>query len=494
MPELPSDPELIREMRERVAHARREVVVAIAEGRGTDAWRAAQIALESRGRFGIRMGLERSTALLAALGSPEERVRGALVAGTNGKGSVVALVSAALRAAGVRHATTPKPHLVSYRERVQIDGRPLPPLPFAQSVARALDAADQIEARVGPATEFELLVGAVFDALREKEINTAIVEVGLGGRLDATHAWDGGVAVVTNVGLDHQQYLGDTIEAIANEKAAIIMRGNHAVTGASERGGALDVIRHHAQRAGAPLTIAHAGVTRSLGRSGIEVELEGRGRVHVGLLGRHQGANAAVAAATLDALGKAGIVSVNDEQLRHGFATARWAGRLELIPGALGSGDERDLLLDGAHNEDGAAALAASLGDLAPELRGSNGTHAAPLVLILAVMADKSVAELCTALAAAPELRTAQVICTSVGDVRSLAPEQLVAQVRTAGLGASVCSAADPLEALMIAAQQNGPIIVAGSLYLVGAIRSELMRRGTLPDDGSRDDVAGSSI
>ena len=494
MPELPSDPELIREMRERVAHARREVVVAIAEGRGTDAWRAAQIALESRGRFGIRMGLERSTALLAALGSPEQRVRGALVAGTNGKGSVVALVSAALRAAGVRHATTPKPHLASYRERVQIDGRPLPPLPFAQSVARALDAADQIEARVGPATEFELLVGAVFDALREKEINTAIVEVGLGGRLDATHAWDGGVAVVTNVGLDHQQYLGDTIEAIANEKAAIIMRGNHAVTGASERGGALDVIRHHAQRAGAPLTIAHAGVTRSLGRSGIEVELEGRGRVHVGLLGRHQGANAAVAAATLDALGKAGIVSVNDEQLRHGFATARWAGRLELIPGALGSGDERDLLLDGAHNEDGAAALAASLGDLAPELRGSNGTHAAPLVLILAVMADKSVAELCTALAAAPELRTAQVICTSVGDVRSLAPEQLVAQVRTAGLGASVCSAADPLEALMIAAQQNGPIIVAGSLYLVGAIRSELMRRGTLPDDGSRDDVAGSSI
>jgi len=147
MPEQPSDPQLILEMRDRVARARAEVVRAVGEGRGPEAWRAALVALESRGRFGIRMGLGRSNALLRALGSPEAGVRGALVAGTNGKGSVVALVSAALRAAGIRHATTPKPHLVSYRERVQIDGQPLAPLPFAQAVARALDAADQIEER-----------------------------------------------------------------------------------------------------------------------------------------------------------------------------------------------------------------------------------------------------------------------------------------------------------------------------------------------------------
>ena len=247
MPDLPSDPQLILEMRDRVARARADVIRAVGEGHGSDAWRAALVALESRGRFGIRMGLGRSKALLRALGSPEAGVRGALVAGTNGKGSVVALVSAALRAAGIRHATTPKPHLVSYRERVQLDGQPLAPLPFAQAVARALDAADQIEERVGPATEFEILVGAIFEALRQEKITTAIVEVGLGGRLDATHAWDGGVAVVTNVGLDHQQYLGETIEAIAKEKAAIIVRGDRAVIGASERGGALDVIRHRAQ-------------------------------------------------------------------------------------------------------------------------------------------------------------------------------------------------------------------------------------------------------
>jgi dihydrofolate synthase/folylpolyglutamate synthase len=381
---------------------------------------------------------------------------------------------------------------VSYRERVQIDGQPLAPLPFAQAVARALDAADQIEERVGPATEFEILVGAIFEALRQEEIATAIVEVGLGGRLDATHAWDGGVAVVTNVGLDHQQYLGDTIEAIAKETAAIIVRGDRAVIGATERGGALDVIRHRSQRVGAPFTIARAGAIRSLGRDGIEVELEGRGAVRVGLLGRHQGANAAVAAATLDALRDAGIASVSDDELRTGFAAARWPGRMELISNALGAGDERDLLLDGAHNEDGAAALAAALVDLAPHLRNATGGQGTPLVLLLAVMADKSVAEVCAAFARSPTLRTAHVICTSVGDVRSLPPEQLASAVRAAGLGAQVEIAAAPIEALQVAAQRSGPIIAAGSLYLVGAVRGELMRRGVLPDDGSRDDVAGS--
>jgi dihydrofolate synthase/folylpolyglutamate synthase len=253
------------------------------------------------------------------------------------------------------------------------------------------------------------------------------------------------------------------------------------------------VIRHRAQRVGVPFTIARAGAIRSIGRDGIEVELEGHGAVRVGLLGHHQGANAAVAAATLDALRDAGIASVTDDELRAGFAAARWPGRMELIPNALGGGDERDLLLDGAHNEDGAAALAAALGDLSPQLRSATGTRNTPLVVILAVMADKSVAELCSALATSPALRAAHVICTTVGDVRSLAPEELAAAVRAAGLGAQLQIAANPNAALLAAAERSGPIIAAGSLYLVGAIRGELMRRGVLPDDGSRDDVAGSA-
>ena len=123
-----------------VADARRRLSAGVRNGDATIAWQAALAALSARGRFGVRLGLERSLALLAELGSPERDVRGALVAGTNGKGSVVALVSAALRAHGLRHATTPKPHLVSYRERVMLDGRPLAPLPFARAVDRALGA------------------------------------------------------------------------------------------------------------------------------------------------------------------------------------------------------------------------------------------------------------------------------------------------------------------------------------------------------------------
>lgn len=479
MPESASDQELIDAMRERVAGARGQLSAALAEGRGEEAWKAALVALTARGRFGIRLGLGRSRSLLRALGSPEHGVRGALVAGTNGKGSVVALVSAALRAAGVRHATTTSPHLVSYRERLQIDGRPIGALQFARAIDRALAAADRIEARVGPTTEFELLVGAIFEALREEQVQTAVVEIGLGGRLDAMHAWDGGVAVITNVGLDHERYLGNTIEAIAAEKAAIIVRGDRAVTGATLRGGALDVVRHRAARVGAPLRVASPGEVEHLGRNGLHVELEGYGVVRVGLLGRHQAVNAAVAAATIDALREAGIADVSPDALRSGFAAARWPGRMELIENAFGPASGRDLLLDGAHNPDGAVALAEGIDDLGDGLRGTGKT-----TLVLGAMADKAVDALCAALAASERLRGATVICTSVSDARSLSPADLERSAKAAGLGSSTIIAADPAAAMRAAATHHGPVVVAGSLYLVGAVREGLMRSGVLPGDG----------
>ena len=482
MPETPVPPAVMDAARRDVADARMRLSAGVRNGDAAGAWQAALEALSARGRFGVRLGLERSIALLAELGSPERDVRGALVAGTNGKGSVVALVSAALRAHGLRHATTPKPHLVSYRERVMLDGRPLAPLPFARAVDRALGAADAIEGDVGPATEFELLVGAVFEALRAESVQTAIVEVGLGGRLDATHAWDGGVAVVTNIGLDHQQYLGETTTAIATEKAAIIMPGDIAVTGIGSDEASLAVIRSRAESVGAPLVIAQPGATRLLGRAGLEVELEGYGSVAVALIGAHQAENAAVAAATIDALRLAGIVDVSPVSLRAGFAAARWPGRLELIEHPFGRGDARDLLLDGAHNPAGAAALAAALKDPHLTLHGEGEA-----TLILAAMADKDVAGVCAALAAVPLLRAARVLCTSVGDARSLPADALRTIVRAAGLGAHVETCPDPVAAMQRAAESSGPVIVAGSLYLVGAVREALLRAGVVPDDGSLD-------
>ncbi len=418
-------------------------------------------ALAARGRFGIRLGLARTTALLAALGHPERQFRGALIAGTNGKGSVLALTGAALQAAGYRVGETPKPHLITYRERLQVNGEPVDRESFARLTGEVLRVADRVARRHGEPTEFELLTAIIFRWFAEVGIDVAVVEVGLGGRLDATHAWDGGVAVVTNVSLDHMDRLGDTVTAIAKEKAAIIMRGDLAVTGAS--GSALNVVQRRAGRVAAPLIVAPPAPLSGLDRDGIEVELGRLGRVRVGLRGRHQAANVAVADATLDALEAAGIAHVSGEARRAGYAAVRWPGRLELIEVA-----GREILLDGAHNPAGATTLAEAVGDLTPFLRPGRPT------LILAIMADKDVDGVVLALAGAAALTDARVICTAPEGGRALPAEELAARWEAIG-GHRAEAVGEPRRALDAAlASGHGPVIVAGSLYLVGAARAYL--------------------
>ncbi|HEV8401919.1 MAG TPA: Mur ligase family protein [Candidatus Limnocylindrales bacterium] len=427
-------------------------------------------ALSERGRFGIRLGLGRTRALLRELGNPERTVRGALIAGTNGKGSVLALADAALRAAGYHVGTTPKPHLVTYRERVQVDGRPIAAADFARLVERVLPIADRIAPRYGDPTEFELLTAVVFARFAEVRPDLALVEVGLGGRLDATHAWDGGVAVVTNVDLDHMDRLGDTITKIAREKAAIIERGDLAVTGA--RGDGLAVVRRRARRLGVPLTEVAPVPLLGWDRDGIEIELSRLGRTRVGLRGRHQAANAAIANATLDALEEAGIATVPDDARRRGFATAVWPGRLELIRTG-----RRDVLLDGAHNPAGAAALAASLDDLRPSLEPG------PIALVTASMADKDVAGVVAALAVSVSLAGATVICTSLPVPRALPAADLAALWRATGVPHAVVVEDDPIDAVAAALTTgSGPVLIAGSLYLVGAARGHLVDDPDLRD------------
>ncbi len=290
---------------------------------------AAVAAIEARGRYGIRLGLGRVRALLRAMGDPQLSVRGALVGGTNGKGSVIALAASALRAAGYRVGETPKPHLVTYRERIVVDGQPIGADDFARLVAEALPLADRVSRRLGPPTEFELLTAVMFRRFAETSPDVALVEVGLGGRLDATHAWDGGVAAITNVALDHTDRLGTTVGAIAREKAAIIERGDRAVTGAE--GDALAVVRRRCARLGVPLAVAAPAPVLGWTRDALTVELPRLGPTIVGLRGRHQAANVATADALLDALEAAGIATVDVGARRDGYATARWPGRLELV-------------------------------------------------------------------------------------------------------------------------------------------------------------------
>ena len=489
-------------------------------------------AIESRGRYGIHLGLGRVHALLRAMGDPERSVRGALVAGTNGKGSVIALAGSALRAAGHRVGETPKPHLVTYRERIVVDGRPIDAADFARLVDEALSVADHVTRRLGPPTEFELLTAVMFRHFAEAHLDVALVEVGLGGRLDATNAWDGGVAVLTNVGLDHTDRLGPTIAAIAREKAAIVKRGDLAVTGAD--GDALAILRRRCARLAVPLAVAVPPPVLGWTRDALSVDLPGLGPTGVGLRGRHQAANAAVADLLLDALDRAGIAAVSPEARRRGYAAARWAGRLELVSvpvartgsgsfqaGARdrevatvsgsardrevatvsgsatdrevattrevatvsGSATDREVLLDGAHNPDGAAALARALTDLRPHLAGGGETPPPPLTVVWASMADKDVAGVIAAVAGSPAMAGATVVCTALDLPRAL-PAADLADAWRAGLpGADIRVAPTPELALDLALRTGrGPVVVAGSLYLVGAARARLVNDPSLRD------------
>jgi dihydrofolate synthase / folylpolyglutamate synthase len=422
-------------------------------------------ALTERGRFGIRLGLARTRALLRALGDPQLELRGALVGGTNGKGSVLALAGAALRAAGYRVGTTPKPHLVSYRERLEIDGQPIDPVTFTGLVREVLAAADGVERRHGPPTEFELLTAALFRWFAQERVDLAVVEVGLGGRLDATHAWDGGVAAITNVALDHMAWLGDTIPKIAREKAAIIERGDLAVTGAT--GEALEVIRRRARRVAAPLTEVPRPTLLGWDRDGIDVRLDRLGPTRISLRGRHQADNAAVADAVLDALGAAGIARVDDAARRRGYAGATWPGRLELL-----RVDGHEVLLDGAHNPAGAAALATALDDLRPYLAGGDQPDPRPMTVVHGSMADKDVDGIIAALDGSSALAGARIIATQVAGDRAMPAGEVAHHWRARRPEGRIEAIADVGAALDGAlADAPGTIVVAGSLYLVGEAR-----------------------
>lgn len=407
--------------------------------------------LTGLGRFGVKLGLERTRALLAELGHPEASKRGALIAGTNGKGSTGAFLESILRARGLHTGMTPSPHLRSYTERVQLDATPIGEHDFAALVAGLRPQVAAVSQRLGHPTEFEVLVAAALAWLGPRA-DRLVVEVGMGGRLDSTNVLDLGVAVITNVGLDHQQHLGSSLEQIAAEKAGIVKPGNLVVTGA--RGPALKVVEETAARVGA------AGLWR-LGREirfearrrgweGLELDLAGPGFEHGGLrlrlLGAHQAENAALAVAAAHALQDA-----TPEAVRQGLAETRWPGRLELV--------EERLLMDGGHNPDG-------LRRLAEEVRVLLGKES--LTVVFGAMADKDVRAL---LAELRRLQPVQVIFTRAacaGD-RAMSPKELAA------LWEGPCEEhPDSRGALARARELAGPkgwVLVCGSLYLVGELR-----------------------
>src|SRR5260370_14905806 len=291
----------------------------------------------------MKLGTERTRAILDRMGSPDRGLAGALIAGTNGKGSTAACLASILQAAGQVVGFRPKPHLVSYTERIQINGTPITERDFAQTLEDPKPTLEAIAGEMGPATEFEMLTAMAIAYLAPR-VDRLVCEVGLGGRLDATNTLDLGVAVITNVDLDHQKYLGDTIEAIANEKAAIIKPGNRVVTGCASA--ALAIVEDYARKVGATLWRIGAEIqmeSTSRAWAGHVASVAGPGCEHQGLavplVGHYQPANAALAVPAAHAL-----AAVTDDAVRSGLAQRTWPGRLQLIA------TKPRVVLDGGHN------------------------------------------------------------------------------------------------------------------------------------------------
>ena len=421
-----------------------------------------------RATHGIRPGTERIRRILDDLGRPERAFASIHVAGTNGKGSVCAMVESILRAEGVRTGLYTSPHLVRFHERVRVNGEPV----GDADLAACIDAVEEAAARVaadgaGEATFFEIGTAVAFEHFRRAGVQAAVVETGLGGRWDATNVIVPLVSAICEVDLDHCEYLGRTVADVAAEKAGIIKPGRPVVCGATHPGAAA-VIRAAADAAGAPVIDASSAVSvrrTPAGLDGQRLSISTAGRdlppVRLPLLGRHQAANAAVAVAVVEAFGAAAGAEIGTEAFVRGLESVRWPARLQVL--------ERDppVLLDGAHNPHGARALAAALG----ELRGGH-----PIGLVAGILADKDAAGFFRAMApAVARCWTVPVRCE-----RASPPAALRDAARAAGIEAA---AADSVGAAVGEAREwargaGGWICIAGSLYLAGEVLEGPGRNG----------------
>jgi dihydrofolate synthase/folylpolyglutamate synthase len=403
------------------------------------------LALRGGEHAGMRPGLERIEGLLGALGNPERRYALVQVGGTNGKGSTAAMLAAMLKADGRRVGLYTSPHLLTLRERIRVDGEAI----SEDALADGYDALATLIARFD-ASMFEAITALALDYFEGEGVDIAVLEVGLGGRLDSTTVGVPAVTVLTRIDLDHQAWLGDTLGAIAAEKAAIVRAGVGVVFSAAQSPEAEAVVMERARAIGVPLAMEgrELGVEvkeRSLG--GQRLRCHGPGWVMddlvLGLLGTYQPSNAVVAVAAARALG------VSPAAIADGLVRARWPGRFEVRRANGGW-----LVLDGAHNPAGARALAESL-------QAYFGGQ--PLTLIVGASADKDASGILSALVPL----AGRVIVTAASNARAAAAADLAAMMPPTA--ATVHTAPSVDAALALAAAPRTPVVcVAGSLFLVG--------------------------
>ena len=408
------------------------------------------LALRGGEHAGMRPGLERIEALLDALGRPEQRYRLAQVGGTNGKGSVAAMLASILGSAGLRVGLYTSPHLVSFRERIRINGAAIP----EDSVVDGVDAIGTLVARLD-ATMFEATTALALDHFAREAVDMAVLEVGLGGRLDATTVGTPAVAVIARVDLDHQAVLGSTLGEIAAEKAAII-RGGVAFS-AAQAPEAARVIADRAAAVGVPLLVEgrdRSVVVEQRGPDGQRLTCAGPGwslaGLELGMSGSFQPSNALLAVGAARALG------APETAIRAGLARAWWPGRFQVLRHKRGF-----LVLDGAHNPAGARALATSLRDVFPDSR---------VTFVLGILRDKDAPGIIAALAPVAE----RLILVASSSPRATAPDALRAMVPASVTRVDVAGSPIDAFALAVRTATTAVLCVAGSLSLIGDVLGHL--------------------
>jgi len=410
---------------------------------------------------GMKLGLENISLLLARMGSPQNKVPAIHVGGSNGKGSVCAFLSSILVEAGYHVGLSTSPHLVNLEERIALDNTPISPKLLAQAATHVRGQVEVLRAEgvlERTPTYYEFLIAAAFHVFHENHCDFEIIEVGMGGRLDATNTMDKPLlCVVTRIDMEHSAHLGNTLEQIAVEKCGIARPGVPVVT-YENRPETLQAMRAAVERAGGTLVQARPGCSIELDDNGRATARVGRMTyrdLNIPLPGRHQHENLLLVLRIVEQLNALGV-EIAAEHVARGVERTRWPGRLETVR------RQPTILLDGAHNPTGAAALAAYL-DAMPD----DGK----LLLIFGAMKDKDIAGVLGALLP----RAAQVLFTRAAVQRSEDPENLARMARP--LHDHVSVVPDPGEALEQALEQAGKrdtILVAGSLILVGDIRRHL--------------------
>jgi len=408
-------------------------------------------------KFGINLGLGRIEKLLELMDHPEKQFKTIHITGTNGKGSTTAMLASILKAAGIKTGMYTSPHLTSYTERMMIDGLEISPLQFANAVEYTSQFVDQIVAHnLGQPTEFEVLTAAAFYYFASCGVEYAVIEVGLGGLLDSTNVIVPEVAVITNVTLDHIDKCGSMISDIAKHKAGIIKQGVPVITAA--QGQALDVIKDIAQKQSAKLYIygqdfsaQFAGRVEHGQKVVVKIEEQGMTETFsLNLLGHHQVDNCAVAVMAI-------LVLAEQEQritlsaVRSGLLEVCWPGRFEVIPG------EPTIIIDGAHNQDGARGLRKNLN----EFYGSR-----EIVFLLGILRDKDVTRIVRELISSAD----QVVVVAPVSARAGEPQDIAREIRAAHVE-TADSIIEGLGRAQMLAGDQGVICIAGSLYLVGAAR-----------------------